>query len=282
MCIDNKVYLTFDMDWACDEVMDFLYDLLEEYNVSATVNITNGFHSIAKYKTNNKIILGIHPNFNFIVDGYGGVYDKESIIKQCKEVVPDAVVARSHSLLNSTPITKTLRDNGIRYELNCFIVPYEGICVYPWFFQGVLQVPFFYEDDLYLMENNNNSPQYYLGENIRMYKVFNFHPIHLFLNSESLERYYRIKKDYHDFSVLKKNRNISNYGVLDFFKELIMVASNAGYEFEVITNIRKEGNNADCGDRKNTDAFSSNKVIRANRTSGSSNWDLQGSSGIYS
>lgn len=23
MCIDNKIYLTFDMDWACDEVMDF-------------------------------------------------------------------------------------------------------------------------------------------------------------------------------------------------------------------------------------------------------------------
>lgn len=248
MCMNNKIYLTFDMDWACDEVMDFLYDLLAEYDVSATINITNEFASMAKYKTNKKIVLGIHPNFNFIIDGKQGEgINKELIIKQCKEIVPDAIVARSHSLLNSTPLTKALSDYGIKYELNYFIVPHEEMCIFPWYLEGVLQIPFFYEDDICLMEGLHNPPQFYLNDNIRMCRVFNFHPIHLFLNSESLERYYRIKKDYHDFSILEKNRNKSTYGVLNFFRELITSASNAGYEFEVITNIKKEANNAGCG-----------------------------------
>ena len=82
-----------------------------------------------------------------------------------------------------------------------------------------------------------------------MYKIFNFHPIHLFLNTETLERYYKIKKDYHNFNVLKKNRNTKNYGVLDFFKELMKAASDGGYEFDLIRNIRKEDYSENCGDR---------------------------------
>lgn len=243
--MDDTVYLTFDMDWACDEVMDFLYDLLEQYGVSATIHITNDFSSLVKYKNNKKISLGIHPNLNFAMDGNGNGQNKENIIKQCRSIVPDAMVARSHSLLSSTPLTKTLYENGIRYETNCFIEPYMGICIYPWFFQGVLQVPFFYEDDLYLLENNNNSPQFYLDKNIKMYKVFNFHPIHLFLNSESLERYARIKKDYHNFDILKKNINTNCYGTLDFFKELIGLAPKCGYQFGTITSINRNK----CGEK---------------------------------
>ena len=239
---NKKIYLTFDMDWVCNELMDFLYDLLEEYGLTATIHITNHFDSLDKFKKNKKIKLGIHPNFNVLVDGNteNEIKDKKSIIEQCKHIVPDAVIARSHSLLSSTPITKSLYDYGIRYELNCYIKPYKGICVYPWFLQNVLQVPFFYEDDLYLMENCTNNPAFYLDHEIKMYKIFNFHPIHLFLNSETLERYVRIKKNYHDFLVLKKNVNTSSYGTLDFFRELIETAKAQGYQFGEITEIAGE------------------------------------------
>ena len=46
--MDKKIYLTFDMDWACDELMDFLYNLLEKHDARATVNITNEFRSMEK------------------------------------------------------------------------------------------------------------------------------------------------------------------------------------------------------------------------------------------
>ena len=236
--MDKKIYLTFDMDWACDELMDFLYNLLEKHDARATVNITNEFRSMEKYRKNSKFVLGIHPNFNRIIDGMGGAERKETVLNQCKEIIPDAIVARSHSLFSSSPLTKLLYDNGIRYELNCFIEPHEGICVYPWFFQEVLQVPFFYEDDLYLLGNSKRTPQFYLSENIKMYKVFNFHPIHLFLNSESLERYERIRENYHDFAILKENRNTDSYGILDFFEELIGFAQKEGYQFDTMTEMK--------------------------------------------
>lgn len=239
MNAENKIYLTFDMDWACDELMEFLYDLLEEYDVSATVNVTNDFGSIKKYKKNKKIDLGIHPNFNRLIDGItgGGVNDKRSIVEQCKLIVPDAVVARSHSLFSSTPVTKVFYDCGIRYEMNCYIEPCRWICVYPWILQGVLQIPFFYEDDIFMMEGGSNRPEFYLDHSIKMYKVFNFHPIHLFLNSESLLRYEGIKDNYHNFLVLKENVNNSCYGILDFFKELIEKAKLQGYQFGKIAEI---------------------------------------------
>lgn len=66
---NKKIYLTFDMDWACDEIMDFLYDILEQYDVSATINVTNSFRSLEKYKMSKRINLGIHPNFNKLLDG---------------------------------------------------------------------------------------------------------------------------------------------------------------------------------------------------------------------
>lgn len=211
MDINHKIFLTFDMDWACDELMDFLYDLLEEYGLAATIHITNPFKSLDKYKENGRIELGIHPNFNVLVDGNsGGVNDKTHVLRRCKQMIPDAVVARSHALLNSTPITKEFFDCGIRYELNYFIDPYKGINLYPWLFQGVLQIPFFYEDDLYL-------------------------------NCESLDRYRRMKEHYHDFSVLKQNVNVNRYGILDFFKELVETAREMNFEFGKIVEIGEWG-----------------------------------------
>ena len=242
MNVENRIYLTFDMDWACDEVMVFLYDLLDKHDICATVNITNSFSNIERFKNDEKIELGIHPNFNFIINGNGDGNNKETIIRQCKKVVPEAIIARSHSLLNSTSITTALYDYGIRYEMNYFIAPYEGICVYPWLRQGVLQIPFFYEDDLYLLENYDYTPQFYLSKNIKMCKVFNFHPIHLFLNSESLNRYQGIKDDYHNYDILKKNINTQRYGTLDFFEDFIFIAQKKGYSFEPITKILETDN----------------------------------------
>lgn len=166
--------------------------------------------------------------------GGGG---KTEVIEQCKRIIPNAVVARSHALLNSTPITKEFYDFGIRYELNYFIAPHKGIKVYPWLFQGVLQIPFFYEDDLYLLERCDHSPAFYLDNSIKMYKVFNFHPIHLFMNCESLMRYKRIKENYHDFSILKQSVNVSRYGILDFFKELVELAKERNFQFGKIDEI---------------------------------------------
>ena len=89
------------------------------------------------------------------------------------------------------------------------------------------------------MGRSRNKPAFYLDHTIKMYRVFNFHPIHLFLNSESLERYERIKENYHNFSVLKENVNHDSYGILDFFRELVETVKVQGYQFGKITEIEE-------------------------------------------
>lgn len=89
MNVGKKIYLTFDMDWACDEVMEFLYDMLELYDISATINITNNFRILERYKKNKKIDLGIHPNFNFLMNGSeGGGVIKKTLFGSAKVLFP--------------------------------------------------------------------------------------------------------------------------------------------------------------------------------------------------
>ena len=32
----NKIFLTFDADWACDEVLSYSIDIVEKYGIKAT------------------------------------------------------------------------------------------------------------------------------------------------------------------------------------------------------------------------------------------------------
>lgn len=233
---EKNIYLTFDMDWACDELMDYLYNLLDKYDLYATVNVTNKFASMDKYINDERIELGIHPNFNPMLDGKI-CKEKETVIKECKELAPEAVVARSHSLTTSSGITNLLHSSGIKYELNYYIPPHEGICIRPWEKGGVLQIPFFYEDDLYLMEECDFKPEFYLDKDIHMLRVFNFHPIHLFLNCENLNRYDGIRNNYKDYEYIKKYINTRDYGIYNFFCELVETAKKEGYQFKKISGI---------------------------------------------
>ena len=37
----KKIYLTFDMDWADDEMMRFFYDTVCKLDIYGTLNVTN-------------------------------------------------------------------------------------------------------------------------------------------------------------------------------------------------------------------------------------------------
>ena len=87
------------------------------------------------------------------------------------------------------------------------------------------------------MERNIYTPEFYLDRDIHMLRVFNFHPIHLYLNCENLDRYYKIKNNYKDYNILKDNVNLHSYGMYNFFLDLIELSRNQGYRFETISKI---------------------------------------------
>lgn len=237
----KKVYLIFDMDWACDGVMKYFYDEIWERNLpegyGGTLNVTNYSKVLDEIRKDGYLELGIHPNFNRLLCNEDTDGNFATAIKDLMEIVPDAVSARSHSLVAGSRINQCLYENGIRYASNYFYQPDINMKVRSFKDpSGITQIPFFFEDDLYLTQKTKLSIYDYL-EKYDAPLIFNFHPIHLFLNSENLQRYEEAKKVYNEYGKLKRFRNTIAYGIADFFRDLVAYALEKGYGFSKI----KEG-----------------------------------------
>lgn len=230
--VNKRIYITFDMDWANDQVIQYCYNLIKQNNIKITMNVTNMTSCIENMLDDKNIELGIHPNFNNLLLGEKDV-KSEKIIENLMKLIPDAQTVRSHSLIQGTTIARQFLNANLRYELNSYIPPVRGTSLKPYYFLNkLLKIPFIYEDDLYLLEKEKYSIEYFLGESFNMERVFNFHPIHIYLNTEKIERYEACKFNYHFFENLKPLRNSSKVnGTEVFLEELIKKAKESGYQF---------------------------------------------------
>ena len=173
--------------------------------------------------------LGIHPNFN-------GLFDQSeqrsafTIIDDILSIVPRAKSYRAHALTNSTFLLKYLNEKGIRYDCNTYI-PLGSMVLTPFDAPfDIKKIPFFFEDDIYFFHSKNR-PSVHEYINAPGIKVFNFHPIHLFLNTESLKTYESARGSFHNYLSLKTHINNVSFGARDFFTQLIDAALNEGYSF---------------------------------------------------
>ena len=81
-------------------------------------------------------------------------------------------------------------------------------------------VPYFWEDDVACLEKNV-APVLDLV-NRKGVRVFDFHPMHVFLNSESMDRYEETRHLHRDPKELKKHR-YDGYGARSQLLELLGV-----------------------------------------------------------
>lgn len=236
----KKIYITFDMEWVCDEVLEYVHNLIEENHVKATITVTHRTDYLEELRKDKNIELGIHPNFNSLISGDCEWNDCDSIINKLMELIPEAVTVRSHSLTESSMILEKFTQYGIKNELNLYVPPIAGTVLHPFIgYGGIRRIPFIFEDDIALMNKKNSiddySVEYYLGEEFDLPRVFNFHPNHIYLNTEKIERYNETKAFYKDLSKLKKHRNSDlTCGSESFFLKLVKTAQKMGYEFECI------------------------------------------------
>jgi len=216
----NKVFLTFDMDWCADEVLSYTLDLLERYNIKATFFVTHKTTLLTRMRKNQNIELGIHPNFNPLLNGnfqYGKTIDE--VVQFYKQIVPESVSVRSHSLTISTPILNVFENHDLKYECNQYIPLNSNIILKPYkHINKVIRIPHFWEDDLHCIYQDSWYLDKYL--NYDGLKVFDFHPNNLFLNCAREEHYLSAKPYFSDFEKLKTLINKST-GELDFFNNLL-------------------------------------------------------------
>lgn len=235
--MDRKIYLTFDMDWANDNVLEWFYQFLEN-NIPYTLFVTHETKWIEQLRKDNHIELGIHPNFNRLLSGDNSDGNYLEVLKRLKDIVPEAKAYRSHSLTVNSVILQACAELGIKKDLNILVRPKVGDVIHPFVRSGVQIVPFIWEDDLWLCDSEKLSVDFLLGDSFDIPRVFNFHPIHLYLNCESIDRYNAAKGYNREIDKLSQFRNQGEnvLGVREFFDELVETALKKGYEFDVISN----------------------------------------------
>ncbi|MDR1292977.1 MAG: hypothetical protein LBJ91_06270 [Clostridiales Family XIII bacterium] len=222
---ESPVYLTFDVDWACDEVLEYAISLVEDSDTKATFFITHDTPLLARLRENPNIELGVHPNFSPLLENGGGASARE-ILQDIHAVVPEAVAVRSHALMTGSLLSDLFYKDGLRIESNTYYhVGREKIIPSPAYDPcGMLRVFHFWEDDCHIawadqrVERDWDAGGFLDYDGVR---IFDFHPIHLFLNTEHGQRYESSRGVHRAPTELAHHRNTADAGAGAFFTDLI-------------------------------------------------------------
>lgn len=201
----RKIIFTSDTDWAPEAVIADMLALFEEHGVPCTLFVTHPSEVV--HQCNRDLVeVGIHPNFNPLLNGQERSAD--AVIDTLLEEYPEAKGSRAHSLTQSAFLSQIIADRGLQYESN-ELRPYTA-SVEPYrLWNGLVRVPFNWEDDVHFLYHCSYAD---CGLNIEAdgLWVFNFHPMHVFLNTETEARYLDAKKYYHEADKLLAYRNTTD------------------------------------------------------------------------
>jgi len=219
----ESTLITIDTDWAPDFILSHVAEMLSNKGVKCTWFVTNDSPYLETLKKNNLFEIGIHPNFE---SNSTQGQDPDSILNNLKKIVPEAKSSRSHSLFQSNNLFLKFEKIGIENDVSLFIPGIIDSQPYYLKFANLYRFPFTWEDDIALLENDDLDINKY---NLQGLKIFNFHPIHIYLNSISLDLYQKLKTDVGITNLTEEN--IKEYvntgkGVKTFFLRLLDLINN--------------------------------------------------------
>jgi hypothetical protein len=220
---------SLDIDWAPEEVIEDSLALFDEYGINCTVFCTHKSGVIDNIRNAKNYEIGIHPNFMpLMTEAKGNVNET---IKNLLDIFPEAKGVRSHSLVHSSRIDIIYKDFGFNYHSSTFL-PYWSK-IYPYkLWNELVCVPFnFIEDIHYRYGKDYANCEIDLRNN--PLNVITFHPVNIFLNTDSLDTYTRASKYYHEPKELLRFRNTKVKGtrdlLVDMLKQHKAIFSNESY-----------------------------------------------------
>ena len=207
--------LTFDVDWVPDPVIEDTLLLLERTGVRATFFATHASAALRDAAAEGHEI-GLHPNFSRAVES-----DYRDIVMSLLKHFPDARGSRSHKYITGSPVVKLLGELGFLYDSNVVILGADGLC--PWrHWNGLVCVPVAWGDYMMLQRPERwQLPRVAAAGAPVNCVVLNLHPVHVFLNTTSLEHYSRAKSAYHEPRRLAGFRAEGTPGVRTFLEAFL-------------------------------------------------------------
>ena len=179
---------TSDLDWAPENMVRFCIEAHRD--VPLTPFVTDRSQVITeRYQGERKRLVGVHPNFRA---GSTHGNSPAEVVDFVRRLWPESRFYRCHCFYEDSNVSRLLYESGFEYNSNLALHLQERIM--PLHHQsGALCLPVFLEDDC-LLRNGPVAPE----ELIPLLgspglKIFNFHPIHICLNTPDLSYYDSVK-----------------------------------------------------------------------------------------
>jgi hypothetical protein len=192
----NRFLITFDIDWASDEVIRDCARVLIDGGVKATWLITHDSEAVRELSAQEGLFeLGIHPNF---LPGSTQGANPAAVLEYLLAIVPGARSVRTHTLFQSTGLLQTMcEEYGLEHDLSLLLPDAPHITPHVFYLPGgkLTRFPTFWEDDVEMLKPE---PTFLLSDpkfHVPGLKIFSFHPIHVALNSRSVAPYERLKSE---------------------------------------------------------------------------------------
>ena len=193
--------ITLDTDWAPDFMLEYVSDILTKRKIKATWFITNDSPFLEKLKQNPLFELGLHPNFDINSTQGKNIDD---ILKNLKNILPDAKSIRTHALLQSTRLFSKFYKYGIENDSSIFLSKTPNIIPHFSKYLNLNRFPYFWEDDFYMADNEPWSLKESFFQKPGL-QIFDFHPFHIFLNSNTMQPYELVKNKIGFLNITQEN-----------------------------------------------------------------------------
>lgn len=240
----NDYVITIDVDWASDSIIVEVVNYLVKNKVKATWFITHDSEQIRElFKYPYLFELGIHPNFH--ERSTQGKTPGE-VMSYLQKIVPQAKLVRTHDLMQSSSLLKMMREEfNILYDVSLLLPNTPNIIPHEIFYSkdiGLLRFPYFWEDDIEIYNSNPCFSFKHKKYHVPGLKIFNFHPIHILLNSCNMENYNNFKR--------AKNPSITDYinenqGIGTFFREIVQfLINNTDFPGQTISDLADKWRNS--------------------------------------
>lgn len=189
--MNPRYHLTFDVDWAPDAAVRQVLATLAQHEVKATFFVTHASDTIAEMRAAGHE-LGVHPNF--LLGSSHGATPAE-VMQHVMALVPDARVVRTHALVQSTPLLEQIfRDwPQLKVDMSLYLHRFAHVAPHQWRLGNVAftRVHYNFEDDMHFADPAAN---WGVAEPLGPLTVYDFHPIHVALNSANEEAYAALKR----------------------------------------------------------------------------------------
>lgn len=220
----RNVYLTFDIDWANEQQINFLIDMLIENKIKATFFLTHHSDAVQRIIDRKELFeVGIHPNF-LENSTHGKNFDE--VINYFKNWIPDPIGVRSHGLYNTSLYFIKIMEKypSIQYDVSTYLPYADNIkpCRFEYEEKSIYKLAFNWEDDLEFAVKRPVWHMNNLLEEISGPVILNFHPVHIFYNNAAKADVLDAKVA--DIDLIKRRNN--TLGSLAMLNSLIACKEN--------------------------------------------------------